>query len=132
MSQGAIDNDYDDAERSYDDRVADALDGVATDPMPGGLAFDLVTRQPLFVREKVADTLGEYYEAEGFDLLTYKMNPYLPVRPDDSVFQCVFVSEITAEGLADWGSSKTYDFPRGRLAHVPVEQSWTDAEVRGL
>ncbi|WP_135535359.1 hypothetical protein [Halostella pelagica] len=102
-------------------------EGIRTEPMAGGLAFDLVTRQPLFVRQRVADTLGEYYDAEGFDLADYKAHAYLPVRPDDAVYECVFISEITAESLHEWGSAKTYDYPRGRLAHVPVEEAWGDA-----
>lgn len=131
-ANGAIDNSFDEFEKSYEDQLADALDDVATEPMAGGLAFDLVTRQPLFVRRVVAESLGEYYESEGFDLATYKAHPYLPVRPDDPVYECVFVSEITADGLNGWDSSKTYDYPRGRLAHVPIEQSWSDGDVGEL
>jgi hypothetical protein len=129
---GAVDNDFDDAERSYVERVADATEGIQTEPVAGGLAFDLVTRQPLFVRQQVAGDLEEYYEREGFDLATYKMHPFLPVTPDDAVFECVFISEITAEGLHDWSSAKTYDYPAGRLAAVPIGQAWGDAEIGSL
>lgn len=125
MSEGAIDHEFDENERSYDERLADALEGIQTDPMAGGVAFDLVTRQPLFVRSKVADSLAEYYAAEGFDLATYKMHTYLPVRPDDAVYECVFLGDLDSLHT----SRKTYDFPRGRLAHVPVENAWTDSEV---
>lgn len=132
MTDTALDTDFDDAEQTYDQRLADALDGINTEPVAGGLAFDLVTRQPLFVRRRVADDLATYYEEERFDLATYKMHPYLPVRADDAVFECVFVSEITAESLHDWGSANTYDYPAGRLAVVPVDESWRDTEVGGL
>lgn len=125
----AVDADYDDAQLSYDDRLSDALEGVQNQPTAGGLAFDLVTRQPLFVRQRIADSLGEYHEQEGFDLATYKMHPYLPVSADDAVYECVFISEITAESLHDWGSAKTYDYPEGRLAVVPVDEAWRDVEV---
>lgn len=101
------------------------LGGVQTEPMAGGIAFDLVTRQPLFVVREVAGDLREYDDDEGFDLLGYKMHPYLPVREDDSVFECVYVSDITVQGTTEWASTQTYDFPRGRLAHVPIEQAWT-------
>lgn len=94
----------------------------------GGLAFDLVTRQLLFVRRQVAAELSSYYEAEGFDLFNYKMHPYLPVDIDDRVFECVFLSDAKAETLADWGSAKTYDFPEGRLAVVPVMEAWAAQE----
>lgn len=125
---GAIDNSWDDAEQSYEERLADALDGVQTEPMAGGIAIDLVTRQLLFVRRKVADSLGEYYEREGFCLKTYKTHPYLPIRADDSVFECVFAGDL--DGLHT--ARKTYEFPRGRLAHVPVESAWTDMEIGSL
>lgn len=129
MPDGAIDRDFDDSEQSYADAVAAALADVRTEPMAGGIAYDLVTRQPLFVREQVAPDLATYYEAEGFDLATYGVHPFLPVTIDDAVYECVYVSEVTAEGLADWGSSKTYDIPAGRLAHVPVETAWTGGEI---
>lgn len=125
MSDTAIDNDFDDAEQSYDEQLADALDDVQTEPMAGGVAVDLVTRQPLFIREKKADSLSEYYEAEGFDLATYNEHPFLPVRPDDAVFECVFIEG--PKGGHNVG--RTYDYPRGRLMTVPVDLAWRDAEV---
>lgn len=125
---GAIDRDFDDAELSYDERVEQALEGVRTEPMAGDVVIDLVTRQVVFVHERVADTLEEYYEREGFDLATYKMHPFLPVRPDDAVYECVFVGGV--DDLHKPG--KTYDYPRGRLARIPVDLAWRDAEVGGL
>ncbi len=58
----------------------------------GSIALDLVTRQPLFVHEQVADDLVEYYEREEFDFYSYKTHPYLPVSLDDRVFEYVFIS----------------------------------------
>ena len=127
-SSGAVDHDFDDAEQSYDEQLADALADVDTDPIEGGVAIDVVTRQPVFVRRQVADTLAEYYDAEGFDLATYKQHAFLPVRPDDAVFECVFIG-----GVDDLhGSRKTYDYPRGRLAVVPIDMAWRDVEVGSL
>lgn len=123
MPEGAVDSDFDDAALEAEELVGPD-DDVQTEPIAGGLAFDLVTRQPLFVRRVVADTIVEYYDDEEFDLANYKCHPYLPVREDDTVYECVFVSEITADDLHNWDSSKTYDYPRGRLAHVPLEESW--------
>jgi len=125
MSDGAIDNEFEDAERSYSERVAEALEGIQTEPMAGGVAFDLVTRQPVFVRRVVADSLVDYYAAEEFDLRTYKMHAYLPVRLDDTVYECVFIGDLDSLHT----SRKCYDYPRGRLAHVPVEQAWTEETV---
>lgn len=115
---GAIDSDFDDAvELGLDD-------DVQTEPMVGGVALDLVTRQTLFICGVAADTVREHYQqSEGdFDLLSYKMHPYLPVREDDTVFECVFVPG--AEKAHKPG--KTYDYPRGRLMHLPVEKAWGD------
>ncbi|MDS0280645.1 hypothetical protein [Haloarcula onubensis] len=120
---GAVDHDYDESELPPSERIG--LDGVQTDPIAGGIAFDLVTRQPLFVRQVVAPTVVEYYEREGFDLLGYKTHPYLPVRPDDTVYECVF---ITRDAERAHKPGDTYDFPRGRLMHVPVEQAWGESE----
>jgi hypothetical protein len=125
---GAIDQDFDEGERDYEAQLEAALEGVRTEPMAGDVAIDLVTRQVVFVHERVADTLEEYYEREGFDLATYKQHPWLPVRPDDAVFECVFVG-----GVDDLHSpGKTYDYPRGRLARVPVDLAWRDAGVDAL
>ena len=44
-NNGAIDNDWDDGERSYDERLAKALAGVQTEPMPGGYRCESATRR---------------------------------------------------------------------------------------
>lgn len=126
--QGAIDRDFEDAERSYYEQLEAALEGVNTEPMEGGVVIDLVTRQTLFIRQKKADTLAEYYEAEGFDLATYNEHPFMPVRPDDAVFECVFIEG--PKGGHNVG--KTYDYPRGRLMTVPIDLAWRDTEVGDL
>lgn len=115
--KGALDH-------GFDDSVRLGLDAsIQTEPMAGGVAIDLVTRQPLFVRRIVVEDLWEYYELEGFDLASYKTHPYLPVREDDTVYECVFVSG-DPQGAHKPGD--TYDFPRGRLMHYPIEQAWGD------
>lgn len=125
-SPGAIDQGFDDAERPYAEQVAAALDGVPTQPVEGGVAIDLVTRQVVFVRERVADTLEEYYDEEGFCLATYKTHPFLPVRLDDAVYETVYVGGDPERAHKP---GKTYDMPRGRLMVVPVSLAWRDAEV---
>jgi hypothetical protein len=127
--EGAIDAGFEDAERSYEEQLADALEGINTEPMAGGIVIDLVTRQPMFVREKVADDLAEYYDEEDFDLATYKGHPYLPVRPDDAVYDCVFISRSVEDAH---NAGKTYAYPRGRLMVVPVDEAWRDVEVGDL
>lgn len=124
MTDGAIDNEFDDAELTAREQLEQSRPGTPTRPTEGGIAFDLVTRQPLFIRRVVDPDLVTYYKHEEFDLYNYGVHPYLPVTTDDRVLECVFLSDITAESLGSFDSSKTYDFPEGRLAHVPVEQAW--------
>jgi len=123
---GAIDNEFSDAEADAAEQLAASVEDLHTEPIRGGIAIDLVTRQPLFVRRVVADTVVEYFEREGFNLLEYKSHPYLPVRADDTVYECVFVPR-SAEKAHNIGG--TYDYPRGRLMHVPVEGAWGDADA---
>lgn len=123
MPEGAVDADYDDAELDAEATLADHIADLEGRPhgtlSPGDVAIDLVTRQALYVTARVADDLVEYYEAEGFDLLTYKQHAFLPVRQSDPVYECVFVG-----GVDDLHSfSDTYDYPAGRLARVPVEMA---------
>jgi hypothetical protein len=126
----AVDHDYDEAERSYAEQVADALAGVQQSPVPGGVAIDIVTRQPMFVREKVADSLAEYYEDEGFDLLTYKMHPWLPgIGIDNAAYEAVYLDGNPQNAHKP---GKTYDFPEARLMHFPVEMAWDAYDVGSL
>jgi hypothetical protein len=117
---GAIDHDFDDAERDAHDALAADYAETRRELRAGDVAIDLVTRQPLFVAGVVADSLPEYYDREGLDLLNYKSHPYLPVRMSDSVVECVFVQR-QVKGVHKPG--KSYDFPEGRLARVPVERA---------
>jgi hypothetical protein len=128
--QGAIDNDYDDAEQSYDEQLADALADVPTDPLEGGVAIDLVTRQAVFVRQQKAETCRDYYHDEGFDLVTYKMHPWLPgIGPDNAVYECSYVDPNPQNAHKQ---GKTYDFPEARLMALPVAMAWDAYEVSGL
>ena len=125
--QGAIDADFDDAELSYEERVANALEGARTEPVAGGVAIDIVTRQAVFVRQQKYDSLEAHYEAEGYDLATYKMHAYLPgINVDNAVYECVYVDGNPQNAHKP---GKTYDFPSARLMHLPVEQAWGDMEV---
>jgi hypothetical protein len=127
---GAVDHEFDENTVDYADRVADALDDVRTEPVPGSLAIDVVTRQVLFVRDRVAGDLEEYYEQEGFDLATYGPHPFLPgVTLDNAVYECYYTNDLSLEELDELGTRRDYDFPSGRLAVVPIEQAWRDAEV---
>ena len=127
--QGAIDADFEDAEIPYEQRVASALEDVRTEPVSGSLAIDLVTRQLLFVRSKVADTLGEYYEQEGFDLMTYGPHPWLPVTVDDAAYECYYINDLSLDSLGEMDGLNDYAFPEGRLGVVPIENAWSDGGI---
>lgn len=125
VPDGAIDTDWDEAEQTSREQLEAALAEVETPHSglgPGDVAIDLVTRQPLYVVDRPADTLAEYHEVEGFDLATYKAHPWLPVSVDDAVLTCVFIGDV--ESLHSF--SNTYDYPAGRLARVPVERAGGD------
>lgn len=124
---GAVDHDYDEAAQDYRDAVAEALGAVRTDIEPGDIALDIVTRQPMYVRDRVADSLDEYYERENFDLLTYKMHPFLPgIGIDNAAYEAVYL-DGNPQNAHKVG--KTYDFPEARLMRFPVELAWADYEV---
>jgi hypothetical protein len=127
MPEGALDNDFDEAAvPAREQLLADQPELTA--PVAGGLAVDLVTRQLLFVRREVAPDLPTYYDEEDFDLLNYGPHPYLPVTVDDAVLECVYIDDVGVQDLDGLGDSKTYDFPRGRLAAVPIQEVWADAD----
>jgi len=125
-TQGAIDNDFDQAERTPREHLEAELEDVDAATHAGlgvgDVAIDLVTRQPLMILGKSADTLVDHYEREEFDLATYKQHPFLPVQIDDTVFECAFIG-----GVDDLHSfSRSYDYPAGRLARVPFELAVDD------
>ncbi|MFT4921731.1 MAG: hypothetical protein ACI8XM_000937 [Haloarculaceae archaeon] len=127
---GAVDSEFDDAEQSYDDQVAEALADVPQEPLEGGVAIDLVTRQAVFVRRTVADTCREYYHDENFDLVTYKMHPFLPgIGPDNTVFECVYIDGNPQNAHKP---GRTYDFPEARLLPLPLAMAWGAFEVGSL
>lgn len=123
MSDGAIDNDWSDSERSTREVLEAAVEDLDRELSAGSIALDLVTRQPLFVHKQVADDLVEYYEREEFDLFSYKTHPYLPVELSDRVFECVFIAHDPSKAH---NAGKTYSFPEGRLMKLPISEAWDD------
>lgn len=114
---GAIDNSFEDAEREAKEILGERNAEYPRAIGIGDVCIDLVTRQPLFVVDVAAPTVDAYFAEEDFDLLNYNQAPYLPVRMDDEVYECVFIPGL--DGLHKL--SQTYDYPAGRLARVPVE-----------
>lgn len=117
---GAIDNSFDDAERDPRQILEDELATYPREIKPGDIVLDMVERRPLYIRRKTSDSAAEYFATHDFDLTTYKAHPWLPIGPDDAVFECVFIptkpSKITVEP-----KGQSYDYPRGRLIRIPIE-----------
>ena len=116
---GAIDKDFDESARDPEAILTDRLDAFPREVKGGDVVIDLVQGRPLYVRRQ-RGTAVEYFESEDFDLTTYKAHPWLPITPDDTIFECVFLP-TNPESIPTAKKDKTYDYPRGRLARVPVE-----------
>lgn len=117
---GAVDSDFDDAARDGETVLREALAGYPRTIRPGDIVIDLVQGRPLYIRREVAPTAAEYFDVQDFDLTTYKAHPWLPITPDDTVFECVFIP-TKPQDIPGSKGDKSYDYPRGRLARVPVE-----------
>lgn len=126
---GAIDNEFEDAEKSMREQLTDVLESYQMEPVEGGLAFDLVTRQPLFVRQQVAESIVKFHKeaedarVEEFNLASYKGHPWLPVTVDDAVYECAFIPRNVEQVHK---ISDTYDYPRGRLMTIPIHRAWQE------
>ena len=120
---GAIDKDFDESEKDARDILEGNLSRFAAEVKPGDIVIDMVENRPLFIRRKKAESAVEFFEANNFDLVTYKAHPWLPITPDDAVFECVFIPTKLSKIPTD-EKNQTYDYPRGRLARVPVEYLW--------
>jgi len=118
--RGAVDRDHDDAARDGETILREALAGYPRTIRPGDIVIDLVQGRPLYIRREVAPTAAEYFDVQDFDLTTYKAHPWLPITPDDTVFECVFIP-TKPQDIPGSKGDKSYDYPRGRLARVPVE-----------
>lgn len=113
--------------REYIKRVSDKLKAERAEPEEGGVVIDLVTRQPMIVNRKKADSLAEYWVEHTFDLATYKQHAFLPIHLEDAVYECAFINDVNSLHT----SRKSYDFPRGRLATVPMHKAWEDSDGNG-
>jgi hypothetical protein len=129
-TQGAIDQEFSDGERTYDEQLEAALEDVPTEPLEGGVAIDVVTRQAVYIRQQVADTCREYYHENDFCLVSYKMHPWLPgIGPDNCVYECSYIDPNPQNAHKQ---GKTYDFPEARLMPLPLPMAWDAFEVDDL
>lgn len=125
---GAVDNDFDDAARDPEALLEERLDAFPRTIEAGDVVIDVVTGRPLYVWRRSAPTAADYFDREDFDLTTYKAHPWLPVSAHDPIYECAFLP-TKPEDIPGSKKSKTYDYPRGRLARVPVEWLF-DEDVR--
>lgn len=123
-TNGAIDHQFEDAERSPQEQIEAALADVNREPQAGDVVIDLVYHRPMYVKGVEAATCYEYWEYADFDLTTYKAHPYLPVEADDTVLTCVYIPTKPGDVTHDRDKGKSYDFPAGRLMRVPLELIW--------
>ena len=118
---GAIDEPFDESERDARSILEEAIGEYEGEVKGGDIVLDLVKRRPLFVRRRVANTAVEYFDEHDFDLTTYKAHPFLPITPDDPIFECVFLPTDFDQIPTSTSDRQTYDYPRGRLVRIPVE-----------
>lgn len=118
---GAVDHDYDDADRTTEaeQRLRENIADFPSTIRKGDVVIDLIEGRPLYIHERKG-TAADVFEREAFDLTTYKTHPFLPISPTDDVFECVFLPTKPAD-IPSKKKSSTYDYPRGRLARIPVE-----------
>ena len=89
---------------------------------PGDVVHDLAQGQPMQVIERAADSVEEWNETNGTDLLEYYGNARLGATYGDRVYSCVYVSDLTSE------PSKPYDFPSSRLGRIEVEAAHPEGD----
>lgn len=94
-----------------------------TDPelKAGDVAHDLVKRGKVLVVERVAESVDRHRERNDYDIAEYKANALLGVSESESVWRCVYLPDEPSTSF-----SGTYDFPRSRLARIPVENARED------
>ena len=89
---------------------------------PGDVVLDLAQGRPMQVTERVADSVEEWNETNGADLLDYYGNARLGATYGDRVYTCVYVSNLKSE------PSNDYDFPSSRLGRIEVEAAHPERE----
>ena len=89
---------------------------------PGDVVLDLAQGRPMQVTERAADSVEEWNEENGADLLDYYGNARLGASYGDRVYTCVYVSNLKSE------PSNDYDFPASRLGRIEVEAAHSDGD----
>lgn len=83
----------------------------------GDPVVDLAQGRPMVVLDAPAETVAEWSEANGYDLLSNYANGKFDPEPDEPVVECVYVSDVRSE------PSKTYTFPSSRVALIDAHHA---------
>ena len=125
-------------EHTRNDDEAESFDLTVRCP---GVAFDVGQKgfTRVLVVQKLADTVTEYDEGRGDDekgQLGYFKNALVGATPDDTVYQCVYLTDSPV-GRSDLNDPKTrYPVPESRLVPFRVDKAdpiddspqWSPAE----
>ncbi|WP_435065909.1 hypothetical protein [Halobaculum sp. EA56] len=83
----------------------------------GDPVMDAAQGRAMVVVATPDQTVAEWSEAEGYDLLDNYANSKFDPAPDEPVVECVYVSDVRSE------PSKTYTFPASRCRLIDVHHA---------
>lgn len=83
----------------------------------GDPVMDAAQGRPMVVLEAPDQTVAEWSDANGYDLLGNYANSKFDPSPDEGVVECVYVSDVRSE------PSKTYTFPVSRVRLIDVHHA---------
>lgn len=117
-------NDTDDGSDTDDDAQTPAgpRDPLANDFTLADVAIDLSRGRAVQVVGLPGQTVAEWSDREGYDLMDNYANERTRAHPDDPVIEAAYVSSIQSEPNGPRGSDEgAYTFPSSRLARVTIE-----------
>lgn len=109
-----------DAGISDDDEQPDEEHDVGRMGQPyriGDPVVDLAQGRPMVVLAAPDQTVAEWSDAEGYDLMGNYANSKFDPMPNETVVECVYVSDVRSE------PSKTYTFPISRVALIDAHHA---------
>lgn len=83
----------------------------------GDPVMDAAQGRPMIVLEPLAETVDEWSDRNGYNLLDNYANAKFDPSPDEPVARCVYVSDVRSE------PSKDYTFPISRLRLIDAHHA---------
>jgi hypothetical protein len=83
----------------------------------GDPVVDLAQGRPMVVLGAPTDTVAEWSDRNGYDLMDNYANRKFDPDADEGIVECVYVSDVRSE------PSKTYTFPVSRVALIDVHHA---------